>query len=44
VHVSIKDGKPAFEMTPAPPKVKPAKKVSVKKSAAKKPATETDEG
>jgi ATP-dependent Clp protease ATP-binding subunit ClpA len=33
-------------MTPAPPKVKPAKKVSAKKKAspAKKPATETDEG
>ncbi|WP_073973761.1 ATP-dependent Clp protease ATP-binding subunit ClpA [Erythrobacter donghaensis] len=46
VHVSIKDGKPAFEMTPAPPKVKPAKKVSMKKkgAAAKKPETETDEG
>jgi ATP-dependent Clp protease ATP-binding subunit ClpA len=46
VHVSIKDGKPAFEMTPAPPKVKPAKKVSVKKkgAAAKKPENETDEG
>jgi ATP-dependent Clp protease ATP-binding subunit ClpA len=45
VHVSIKDNKPSFEMTPAPPKVKPAKKVSVKKKvAAKKPAPEADEG
>jgi ATP-dependent Clp protease ATP-binding subunit ClpA len=45
VHVSIKDNKPSFEMTPAPPKVKPVKKVSTKKKApAKKPATETDEG
>jgi ATP-dependent Clp protease ATP-binding subunit ClpA len=45
VQVSIKDNKPNFEMTPAPPKVKAAKKVSVKKKpAAKKPATETDEG
>ena len=45
VHVSIKDGSPSFELTPAPPKVKPAKKVPVKKRApAKKPATETDEG
>ena len=44
VHVSIKDGKPAFEMTPAPPKVKPAKKKAAKKPAAKKPAPETDEG
>ncbi|MBA4082806.1 MAG: ATP-dependent Clp protease ATP-binding subunit ClpA, partial [Erythrobacter sp.] len=46
VHVSIKDNKPSFEMTPAPPKVKPAKKVSVKKkgASARKPATETDEG
>ncbi len=42
----MKDGKPAFEMTPAPPKVKPAKKVSTakKKPAAKNPAPETDEG
>ena len=39
VHVSIKDNKPSFEMTPAPPKVKPVKKVSTKKKApAKKPA------
>ncbi|MBL0966504.1 MAG: ATP-dependent Clp protease ATP-binding subunit ClpA [Blastomonas sp.] len=45
VHVSIKDGKPAFEMTPAPPKVKPAKKAAAKKKpAAKNPAAETDEG
>jgi ATP-dependent Clp protease ATP-binding subunit ClpA len=46
VHVTVKDGKPSFEMTPAPPKVKPVKKVSAKKKAspAKKPATETDEG
>jgi len=45
VHVSIKDNKPSFEMTPAPPKVKPTKKVSVKKQvAAKKPAPEADEG
>jgi len=44
VHVTVKDGKPAFEMTPAPPKVKPAKKVSAKKKPVKKPETETDEG
>ncbi len=46
VHVSIKDNKPSFEMTPAPPKVKAAKKVSMKKKAApvKKPAPEADEG
>ena len=44
VHVSIKDGKPAFEMTPAPPKVKPEKKASAKRKPAKKPETETDEG
>ena len=45
MKVSIKDGKPSFEMTPAPPKVKPAKKASAKKKApAKKPAPEADEG
>ena len=46
VHVSIKDNKPSFEMTPAPPKVKAARKVSTKKKAvpAKKPAPEADEG
>jgi ATP-dependent Clp protease ATP-binding subunit ClpA len=43
VHVSIKDGKPAFELTPAPPKVKPAKKAATKKkTAAKKEAPEAD--
>jgi ATP-dependent Clp protease ATP-binding subunit ClpA len=35
VHVSIKDGKPAFEMTPAPPKASPARK---KPAAKRKPA------
>ena len=45
VHVSIKDGKPAFEITPAPPKVKPAKKAGAKKKpAAKNPAPEAGEG
>jgi ATP-dependent Clp protease ATP-binding subunit ClpA len=40
VHVSIRDNKPSFEMTPAPPKVKPAKK---KVSTRKKPvAKESD--
>ena len=39
VHVSIKDGKPSFELTPAAPKVKPARKAAAKKKpAAKKPA------
>lgn len=44
VQVSIKDGKPAFEMTPAPPKVKPVKRAAAKKKPARKPETETDEG
>jgi ATP-dependent Clp protease ATP-binding subunit ClpA len=45
VHVSIKDNKPSFEMTPAPPKVKAVRKPSAKKKvAAKKPAPEADEG
>ncbi|QIG54236.1 ATP-dependent Clp protease ATP-binding subunit ClpA [Altererythrobacter sp. BO-6] len=40
VHVSIKDGKPSFELTPAAPKVKPARKAAAKKKpAAKKPAS-----
>ncbi|MBU7580467.1 MAG: ATP-dependent Clp protease ATP-binding subunit ClpA, partial [Porphyrobacter sp.] len=44
VHVSVKDGKPSFEMTPAPPKVKPAKKAAAKKAPVKKPAPEAGEG
>jgi len=45
VHVSIKDNKPNFEITPAPPKVKVAKKKpAAKKVPATKPAPETDEG
>ena len=45
VHVTVKDGKPSFEMTPAPPKAKAAKKKpAAKKAPAKKPAPETDEG
>ncbi len=37
VQVSIKDGKPAFELTPAPPKAKRQPPVRKKKPAAKKP-------
>jgi len=45
VHVTVKDGKPAFEMTPAPPKVKAKRKAPPKKKpVAKKPAPEADEG
>jgi ATP-dependent Clp protease ATP-binding subunit ClpA len=45
VHVSIKDNKPSFEMTPAPPKVKAVrKKPAAKKLPAKKPADEAGEG
>ncbi|RIV76012.1 ATP-dependent Clp protease ATP-binding subunit ClpA [Pelagerythrobacter aerophilus] len=40
VHVSVKDGKPAFELTPAPPKAKPKRKA--KKAAAKKAEPEAD--
>ncbi|AZI35981.1 ATP-dependent Clp protease ATP-binding subunit ClpA [Caenibius tardaugens NBRC 16725] len=39
VHVSIKDDKLAFELTPAPPKVSKPKK----KSASKKPSAKTDD-
>ncbi|WP_338446779.1 ATP-dependent Clp protease ATP-binding subunit ClpA [Pelagerythrobacter marensis] len=35
VHVSVKGGKPAFELTPAPPKARPKRKAA-KKPAAKK--------
>ncbi|MFV0644504.1 MAG: ATP-dependent Clp protease ATP-binding subunit ClpA [Sphingomonadaceae bacterium] len=35
VHVSIKDGKPVFEVTPAPPKARPA----ARKKAPRKPRT-----
>ncbi|MEL6876753.1 MAG: hypothetical protein AAGL68_01475, partial [Pseudomonadota bacterium] len=42
VHVSIKDGKPSFELTPAPPKTKPKRKPPAKKKpAAKKAAPKT---
>ena len=47
VHVTVKDGKPAFELTPAPPKVKAKRKAPAKKKpAAKKEAPEagTSEG
>jgi len=41
----LNDGKPVFEMTPAPPKVKAKRKAPAKKKpAAKKPAPEADEG
>ena len=45
VQVSIKDGKPNFELTPAPPKVrKTAKKAQAKKAAKPaKPAAETED-
>ncbi|QYU69572.1 ATP-dependent Clp protease ATP-binding subunit ClpA [Leptolyngbya sp. 15MV] len=42
VHVSVKDGKPAFELTPAPPKVKAVR--AKKKPAARKPAAKAPEG
>ena len=45
VHVTVKDGKPSFELTPAPPKApakkKPRKKPAAKKAAPKKPDAET---
>ncbi|MGB3710950.1 MAG: ATP-dependent Clp protease ATP-binding subunit ClpA [Erythrobacter sp.] len=36
VNVSVKDNKPAFELTPAPPKAKPKRKPAKKKPAAGK--------
>ena len=48
VSVTLKDGKPAFELTPAPPKSQrktPAKKTASGSKAAAKPATKpADEG
>jgi ATP-dependent Clp protease ATP-binding subunit ClpA len=46
VHVSVKDDKLAFELTPAPPKEMRKKKPAVQKSAVKKkkPAAKAGEG
>jgi ATP-dependent Clp protease ATP-binding subunit ClpA len=44
VQVGIKDGKPAFELTPAPPKAKPKRKSAKKKPAAKKPEADAADG
>jgi ATP-dependent Clp protease ATP-binding subunit ClpA len=46
VHVSVKDEALAFELSPAPPKVKLAKKAvaAKKKTTAKKSAPEADPG
>ena len=45
VHVSVKDGKPSFELTPAPPKAKPKRKrkPAAKKAASKKPDADASE-
>jgi ATP-dependent Clp protease ATP-binding subunit ClpA len=46
VHVSVKDGKPAFELTPAPPKAKPkrkAKKAATKSEAPKSQANASED-
>ncbi|WP_100260125.1 ATP-dependent Clp protease ATP-binding subunit ClpA [Qipengyuania seohaensis] len=46
VAVTMKDGKPSFELTPAPPKTKPKRKPAAKKKAApkKKPDADASEG
>ncbi|WP_284123853.1 ATP-dependent Clp protease ATP-binding subunit ClpA [Parerythrobacter aestuarii] len=45
VHVSIKDGKPSFELTPAPPKAKPKRRPAAKKKPVPKtPEAEAGEG
>ena len=46
VAVTMKDGKPSFELTPAPPKTKPKRKPAAKKRAApkKKPDADASEG
>ncbi|TRD11388.1 ATP-dependent Clp protease ATP-binding subunit ClpA [Erythrobacter insulae] len=38
VHVTVKDGKPSFELAPAPPKAKPKRKAPAKKKPAAKKA------
>ena len=47
VHLTIKDNKPSFELTPAPPKTKtkrkPAKKAATKKLAPKDDAAKPEE-
>ncbi|MEM1195022.1 MAG: ATP-dependent Clp protease ATP-binding subunit ClpA [Pseudomonadota bacterium] len=43
VHVTIKDGKPSFELTPAPPKTQKRKPPVRKKPAAKKAAPKKDD-
>ena len=42
VAVTMKDGKPSFELTPAPPKTKPKRKPSAKKKAAPKKKPDAD--
>ncbi len=48
VHVTVKDGKPSFEITPAPPKAAPkrkaAKKTAAKKTTPKAPDVSAEEG
>ncbi|MGB5778560.1 MAG: ATP-dependent Clp protease ATP-binding subunit ClpA [Allopontixanthobacter sediminis] len=42
VHVTVKDNKPAFEMTPAPPKAAPKRKARGKTSTKKTAETKSD--
>ena len=42
VAVTMKDGKPSFELTPAPPKTKPKRKPAAKKKAAPKKKPDAD--
>jgi ATP-dependent Clp protease ATP-binding subunit ClpA len=42
VHVSIKDGKPAFELTPAPPRAKKSSKKEQQEAKADKPARRSE--
>jgi len=44
VHVSVKDEKLAFELTPSPPKVDRRKRKAARKSAGGKSSAEADEG
>ena len=44
VHVGIKDGKPSFELTPAPPKAKAKRKAPAKRKAATRKAPEAEAG
>ena len=44
VHVSLKDAKPVFELTPAPPRTKPKRKPKASKKKPQAPVEEQGSG